>query len=91
VLFGPLGHSATLANLLLAQDYLLAFSPCFGFAAAEASVAGMVTIVGDTVAVSQQVEDGLREGGATVQRVSGSLGEVAAALTSRIAAGRPLV
>jgi putative cell wall-binding protein len=51
----------------------------------------MVTIVGDTVAVSQQVEDNLREGGATVQRVSGSLGEVVAALTSRIAAGRPLV
>jgi protocatechuate 3,4-dioxygenase beta subunit len=91
VLFGPPGHPATLANLLLAQDYLLAFSPCFGFAAAEASVAGVVTIVGDTIAVSQQVEDNLREGGATVQRVSGSVGEVAAALTSRIAAGRPLV
>jgi hypothetical protein len=39
VLFGPPDHPATLANLLLAQDYLLAFSPCFGFAAGEASVA----------------------------------------------------
>jgi hypothetical protein len=91
VLFGPPGHSATLANLLLAQDYLLAFSPCFGFAAGEASVASMVTIVGNTAAVSQQVEDTLREGGAAVQRVSGSPGEVAAAFASRIAAGRPLV
>jgi hypothetical protein len=91
VLFGPPAQPATLANLLLVQDYLLAFGPCFGFAAGEASYADMVTIVGDATAVSQQIEDSLRGDGATVQRISGTVGEVAAAFAIRIAAGRPLV
>jgi hypothetical protein len=91
VLFGPPAQPSTLANFLLAQDYLLAFGPCFGFTAGEASYAGMVTIIGDAATVSQQIEESLREGGATVQRISGSVGEVAAGLAGRIAAGRPLV
>jgi hypothetical protein len=91
VLFGPPAQPSTRADLLLCQEYLLAFGPCFGFSASEAAVAGLVTIVGDTAAVSQQVEESLRTGGATVQRISGSVGEVARALASRITAGRPLV
>jgi hypothetical protein len=91
MLFGPPAQPSTLANLLLAQDYLLAFSPCIGFAAGEAAYAGMVTIIGDAAAVSQQIEENLRKGGATVQRISGSVGEVAAELAGRISAGRPLV
>jgi hypothetical protein len=91
VLFGPPGQPATLANLLLAQDYLLTFDTCFGFMAGEAAYATMVTIAGDASAVSQQVEDSLREGGGTVQRISGTVGEVAATLASRIATSRPLV
>jgi putative cell wall-binding protein len=51
----------------------------------------MVTIIGDAAAVSQQIEESLRQGGAMVQRISGSIGEVAAELARRIAAGRPLV
>jgi hypothetical protein len=91
VLFGPHAHPSTLADLLLSQEYLLAFGPCFGFAAGEASHAGLVTIVGDPAAVAQQVEESLRESGATVQRISGSVGDVASELASRVAAGRPLV
>jgi hypothetical protein len=91
VLFGPPAQPSTLANLLLCHEYLLAFGPCFGFAVSEASHAGLVTIVGDAAAVSQQVEESLRTGGATVQRISGSVGEVAAELAGRISAGRPLV
>jgi hypothetical protein len=91
VLFGPPDQPATLANLLLTEDYLLAFDTCFGFKTGEAAFATMVTIVGDASAVSQQIEDNLREGGATVQRFSGTAGEVAATLANRIATGRPLV
>jgi len=91
VLFGPPAQPSTLANLLLAQDYLLTFCPCFGFAAGEAAYAGMVTIIGDAAAVSQQIADSLRGGGATVQRISGTVGEVAASFTSRISTGRPFV
>jgi hypothetical protein len=91
VLFGPGDQPDTLANLFLAQDYLLAFDACFGFAASEAAYATMVTIIGDAPAISQQVADSLRAGGATVQRIAGSVGEVAAALASRIATGRPFV
>jgi hypothetical protein len=91
VLFGPPAQPATLANLLLAQDYLLTFGPCFGFTPGEASYAGMVTIIGDIAAVGQTIEESLREGGAAVQRISGSVGDVAAGLAGRIAAGRPLV
>jgi hypothetical protein len=91
VLFGPPDEPGTFANLLLAQDYLLAFDACFGFTAREAAHAKMVTILGDASAVSPQVEDGLRQGGAAVQRISGAPGEVAAALASRVATGRPLL
>ncbi|MCX6029729.1 MAG: hypothetical protein NT169_10565 [Chloroflexi bacterium] len=89
VLFGPADHPKTKANLLLAQDYLLAFTPTFGFSATEAAGAGLVTIIGGTDAVSAETEAGLAAGAATVQRIAGSPTEVAAALAQRIAAGRP--
>jgi hypothetical protein len=89
VLFGPAGHPKTKAALLLAQDYLLAFGPAFGFSPAEAAGAGMATIIGGTDAVSAEVEAGLTAGGAVVQRIAGPPVEVAAALAQRIAAGQP--
>lgn len=89
VLLGPANWPATEANLLLLQDYLLAFRPAFGFSADEAAGAGLVTIVGDTAAVSAEVEARLAAGGAIVQRIAGTPTEVAAALAQRIASGRP--
>jgi hypothetical protein len=89
VLFGPAGHPTTKANLLLAQDYLLAFGPTFGFSPREAAGAGMVTIVGGAEAISAEVEAGLAAAAAAVQRIAGAPAEIAAALADRVASGRP--
>lgn len=88
VLFGPVDSPRTRAHLLLAQDYLLAFKPAFGFSAAEARAAGSVTIIGGAEDVSAETEAELRAAGATTQRISGAVAEVAAALAARIAGGR---
>ena len=91
VLFGPAEQPATRANLLLAQDFLLTFRLTFGFSPAEAAGAGLVTIIADTTAVSQQVEGEFTAAGVPVQRIAGSVEEVAAALAARIEAGQPFV
>lgn len=88
VLFGPSERPRTRANLLLAQDFILAFTPVFGFSAEEAGAASSVTIIGAPEEVSAEAEKQLVAGGATVQRITGDAGEVAAALTARITAGR---
>jgi len=88
VLFGPVDLPATRANLLLAQDYLLAFAPAFGFSAAEARSAGAVTIIAKPDEVGAEVEQQLVAAGASVQRIAGTAGAVAAALAARIGAGR---
>jgi hypothetical protein len=87
-LFGSVESPRTRAALLLAQDYLLTFKPAFGFSAAEALCAGSVTVVGAVEDVSAETESQLRKAGATVQRISGSVAEVSAALAARIASGR---
>ncbi len=88
VLFGPADDPAALAHLRLAQDYLLTFKPTFGFNPAEAADAGLVTIVAGLDAVSSAVEAQLAAGGAPVQRIAGTVEEVAAQLAARIAAGQ---
>jgi hypothetical protein len=87
-LFGEADSPRTRANLLMAQDYILAFKPAFGFSAAEARSAASVTIIGGTADVSAETEAELRSAGATVQRVAGSVAQVAGALAARIASGR---
>lgn len=86
VLFGPASHPKTRANLLLAQDYLLAFKPTFGFSREEAAAAGMITIIADEEQVSVQVAEELASGGVPVQRIAGTVNEVAEGLAARIAA-----
>ena len=88
VLLGPSDRPRTRANLLLAQDFMLAFTPVFGFSAVEAGAASSVTIIGAPEEVSADTEKQLVGGGATVQRIAGTAGEVAAALAARITAGR---
>jgi hypothetical protein len=88
VLFGPPEQPATAVNLRLAQDYLLAFTPAFGFHPGEAAAARAVTIVAETAAVSEQVEAGLVAVGAKVQRICGTPAEVARALARRVAGGQ---
>ncbi len=88
VLFGPSDRPRTRANLLLAQDFILAFTPVFGFNAEEAGAASSVTIIGAPEEVSADTEKQLVNEGATVQRITGNAGEVAAALAARIMGGR---
>ncbi|PKO23182.1 MAG: hypothetical protein CVU38_05345 [Chloroflexi bacterium HGW-Chloroflexi-1] len=91
VLFGPAEQPATEADLLLAQDFLLAFAPSFGFSADEAAHAGLVTIIADRTAVSQESEAALGLDGTPVQRIAGTVAEVATALGARVGAGQPFV
>jgi len=60
----------------------------FGFNAEEAGAAGSITIIGAPEEVSTDTEKQLVDEGATVQRIAGNAGEVAAALAARIKAGR---
>jgi len=89
VLFGPADQSASRAYLLLAQDYLLAFEPSFGFRVEEAAGAGMVTILAGLDAVDAEAEGHLAAAGIAVQRIAGSVAEIAAALAARVASGKP--
>jgi len=89
VLFGPANQPATRAYLLLAQEYLLAFAPSFGFRPEEAVGASRVTILAGLDAVDAEVARHLTAAGITVQRISGSVAEVAAALAVCVAAGKP--
>jgi hypothetical protein len=87
VLFGPAEDPATLSNLWLAQDYLLAFRPAFGFSAEEAASSGRVTIVASPAIVTPEVETRLAGSGARVERIHGSVVEVAQALAQRVSRG----
>ena len=88
VLLGPSNQPRTRANLLLAQDFILTFTPVFGFSAEEAGAASSVTIIGAPEEVSADTEKQLVTDGATVQRITGSTREVATALAARVTAGR---
>ncbi len=89
VLFASPDQPATRVNLLLAQDFLLAFGPSFGFNSAAARCAAQVTIIADPAGVNPQVEADLAAEGARIQRIAGSVEEVAAALAARVASGLP--
>jgi hypothetical protein len=89
VLFGPADQPATRAYLLLAQEYLLSVALSFGFRPEEAFGASRVTILAGLDAVDAEVERHLTAAGITVQRIAGSVAEVAAALAARVAAGKP--
>jgi hypothetical protein len=88
VLFGPAAQPATRAYLLLAQSFLQAFAPAFGFSPAEAGTASEVTIIAGSSLVSADTEAALLAGGARVQRIAGSPEAVAAALEQKVACGK---
>ncbi|MGE5139451.1 MAG: hypothetical protein ACM3JD_08330 [Rudaea sp.] len=70
LLFGPGDQPATLTNLILALDYIVRFAPIVGFSADEAKNAQRVTIVGDISGVGDAVEQGLRDAGCHVVRLT---------------------
>jgi hypothetical protein len=88
VLFGPAAQPATRVHLVLAQSFLQAFTPAFGFSPTEAAAANEVTIIADTALVSADTEAALLAGGARVQRIAGSPEAVAAALEQKVAGGK---
>jgi hypothetical protein len=85
VLFGPAEQPATAVHLLLAQEYLLARRPAFGFSPAEAACADRVTIVAGEEAVSAAVVADLTAAGVAVERICGTVAEVSAGLAARMA------
>jgi hypothetical protein len=91
VLFGPAEQPATMVNLWLAQEYLLAFRPAFGFSRAEAAQAGLVTILADAAAVEPRLVEDLAANGSVVERIAGSSDEVARQLAERVARGERLL
>ncbi len=89
VLFGPAERPATEVNLLLAQQFVSAFGLSVGFSPDEAAQAAMVTIIAGPAEVSPEVEASLAAGGVRVQRIAGTVAEVAAALAQRVGARQP--
>lgn len=71
LLFGSPQQTGTRANLLLAEDYILTFTPTIGFSVDEALQAATVVIVGDVQAVSAADEEKLKTGGCQVTRLGG--------------------
>ena len=84
VLFGPPDAPGTQTSLLLALDYLLAKQTTFGFRAEEARAAQRVLMVGDTEAVSGEVEADLTAAGCEVERIAGDSSTVEGLLAERI-------
>ncbi len=89
VLFGKGDEPGTTTNLLVALEYLLAFTPAFGFSVEDAASAWKVTIIGDESHVSADQAAALESSGAWVERISGKAGEIAARLLRRVAARDP--
>ncbi len=71
LLFGPPQQVGTRTNLLLAEDYILKFTPTVGFSVDDATQAANVIIVGDVQAVSAADEDRLKTTGSQVTRIGG--------------------
>jgi len=90
LLAGPPDQERTRVNLLLLQPFILTFAPTCGFSESEARHAKRVTIVGNTDAVSGEVEQNLTAAGGQVQRLSGaSSRELMDMVRSRIESGQP--
>jgi hypothetical protein len=86
LLFGPPNSRGRQTNLLLAMDYILAFSVTVGFDVEEAKQARQVTIIGEGIsAVTQQA---IRNSGSQVEVLAGDAYDIEAELNARIRAGR---
>lgn len=71
LLFGSPQQVGTRANMVLAEDYVLACTPALGFRVEEAMLAATVIIVGDVQAVSVADEERLKANGCQVTRLGG--------------------
>lgn len=86
LLLGPPGSRGRQTNLLLATDYILAFSVTVGFSVEEAKRARQVTIIGEGISNADQ--QAIENSGSTVEVLTGNAYDIEARLTARIRAGR---
>ena len=87
VLFGPPGARGRQINLMLATDFVLAFSVTVGFSVAEAKQASRVTIIGEGISPADMQT--LKDSGCQVESLTGDAYAIEAKLNARVQAGRP--
>lgn len=87
VLFGAANSPGRRTSLILALDYLLAFSLTAGFSLNEAKIARQVTIIGEAASAADIAS--LRGAGCEVEQLAGDGFALEATLANRIRAGRP--
>lgn len=86
LLLGPPTSRGRQTNLILAMDYILAFSVTVGFSLAEAKQAQRVTIIGEGISAADQ--QAIRTSGSQVELLTGDAYDIETKLIARIQAGR---
>ncbi len=86
LLLGPPDSRGRQTNLLLATDYILAFSITVGFSVTEAKQARRVTIIGEGINPADQ--ETIRNSGSEVEVLSGDAYDIEAELNNRVRTGR---
>ncbi len=86
LLFGPPGSRGRQTNLILAMDYMLAFSVTVGFSVEEAKQAQRVTIIGEGISAADR--QAIQDSGSEVEAIAGDAYNIEAKLIARIQAGR---
>ncbi len=86
LLLGPSAGQGRQLNLLLALDYVLAFSITVGFNIEEAKRARQVTIIGAGISAADQ--QAIKDSGSQLEVLAGDAYDIAAQLKARIQAGR---
>lgn len=86
LLLGPPGSRGRQTNLLLALDYILAFSVTVGFNVEDAKQARQVTIIGEGITTAEQ--QSLTSSGSQVELLTGNAYDIEATLNDRVRTGR---
>ncbi len=86
LLLGPPASRGRQTNLILAMDYILAFSVTVGFSVVEAKQAHRVTIIGEGITAADQ--QAIRDSGSQVELLAGDAYDIETKLIARIQAGR---
>jgi len=86
LLFGPPASRGRQTNLVLAMDYILAFSVTVGFSVAEAKQAHRVTIIGEGISAADR--QAIQDSGSELEVIADDAYDIEAKLNARIQAGR---
>lgn len=85
VLLGPPDSRGRQTNLLLATDFILAFSVTVGFGVEEAKQARRVTIIGE--GISDNAQQAIKDSGSEVEILTGDAYDLEAKLDARVQTG----